>query len=135
MLQRPVFAVVLDPNVVSSDMTKGQLSLVDGHLEPFNEGVVYVVCLGVHSYLCPDQSIWPPYTYGRPVVTHMSLLSFKESCGWTCSSLESFVLYMPHPTHAQSRMGTELLENHKCVSSAHISMVPLDRDAMESYTT
>ena len=39
----------LDPNVVSSDMTKGQLSLVDGHLEPFHEGVVYVVCLGVHS--------------------------------------------------------------------------------------
>jgi hypothetical protein len=34
---------------VSSDMTKGQLSLVDGHLEPFYEGVVYVVCLGVHS--------------------------------------------------------------------------------------
>lgn len=68
-------------------------------------------------------------------MTHMSLLSFKESDGWTCSSLESFVLYMPHPAHAQPRMCAELLKNHKCVSSAHISMAPLDRDAMESYTT
>jgi hypothetical protein len=27
---------------------------------------------------------------------------------------------MPHPAHAQSKMGTELLENHKCVSESRL---------------